>query len=91
VHDLALPRDGSASRRASDEGGAAHIDQPGTIDTGFGSMPGINQYLQLVPWLFLAFFPLFYLMASQPRKMMQYLFSAIFVAAMLSLDESGQS
>ena len=57
----------------------------------FGIMPGINQFQQLVPWLFVAFVPLFYLMASNPRKMMQYLFSAIFVAALLSLDESGQS
>ena len=53
----------------------------------FGIMPGISQYQQLIPWLCVAFFPLLYLMASKPQKMMQYLFSAIFVAALLSLDE----
>ena len=57
----------------------------------FGVMPGINQYQQLIPWLFLALFPLFYLMASKPRKVMQYLFAAIFVCAMISLDEERQS
>jgi len=57
----------------------------------FGIMPGINQFQQLIPWLFVAFFPLFYLMASKPHRMLQYLFSAIFVAALLSLDEAGQS
>jgi uncharacterized membrane protein YccC len=57
----------------------------------FVIMPRYSQFLQLIPWLFLAFFPLFYLMASNPRKMMQYLFAAIFVAALPSYDESGQS
>jgi uncharacterized membrane protein YccC len=57
----------------------------------FGVMPGINQYTQLIPWIFLALFPLFYLMASKPRKIMQYLFAAIFVCAMILLDEERQS
>ncbi|MHC4689835.1 MAG: FUSC family protein [Planctomycetota bacterium] len=57
----------------------------------FGIMPGINQYPQLIPWLFLALFPLFYLMASKPRKIMQYLFAAIFVCALINLDEERQS
>ena len=57
----------------------------------FGIMPGINQYQQLIPWLCVAFFPLFYLMASKPQKMLQYLFSAIFACALLLLDEQGQS
>jgi uncharacterized membrane protein YccC len=57
----------------------------------FGIMPRISTFPQLVPWLIVAFFPLFYLMASKPQKTMQYLFAAIFVAALPSLDESGQS
>ena len=57
----------------------------------FGIMPRINQFQHLIPWLFVAFFPLFYLMASQPRKVMQYLFAAIFIAALPSYGESGQS
>ena len=57
----------------------------------FGIMPGINQYQQLIPWLCVAFFPLFYLMASKPQRMLQYLFSAIFACALLLLDEQGQS
>jgi hypothetical protein len=57
----------------------------------FGIMPRISTFPQLVPWLIAAFFPLFYLMASKPQKTMQYLFAAIFVAALPSLDESGQS
>ena len=209
VRDLARPRDGTASPRASDGGAAAHIDQPGTLDTAFaamlagslhdlarqvskvratlagvedpeqvppprpappresfsltsvksrkaaggglvilllgwfyiqtqwpmglmlgmvfatiaialgalvplilvgrqlllslvigaaiaaplyfGIMPGISQYQQLIPWLCVALFPLLYMMASKPQKMIQYLFSAIFVIALLSLDEEGQS
>lgn len=57
----------------------------------FGIMPGISQYQQLIPWLCVALFPLLYMMASKPQKMIQYLFSAIFVIALLSLDEEGQS
>ena len=38
VRDLARPRDGTASPRASDGGAAAHIDQPGTLDTAFAAM-----------------------------------------------------
>ena len=58
----------------------------------FGVMPGISQYEQLIPWLCVALFPLLYLIASSnPRTMIQYLFSAIFVIALLSLDEEGQS
>ncbi len=209
VRDLARPRDGTASPRASDGGAAAHIDQPGTIDTAFaamlagslrdlarqvskvratlagvedpeqappprpapphksfsltsvksrkaaggglvilllgwfyiqtqwpmglmlgmvfatiaialgalvplilvgrqllfslvigaaiaaplyfGIMPRIDQYEQLIPWLCVALFPLLYMMASKPQKMIQYLFAAIFVIALLSLDEEGQS
>jgi uncharacterized membrane protein YccC len=209
VRDLARPRDGTASPRASDGGAAAHIDQPGTLDTAFaamlagslrdlarqvskvratlagvedpeqvppprpappresfsltsvksrkaagsglvilllgwfyiqtqwpmglmlgmvfatiaialgalvplilvgrqlllslvigaaiaaplyfGIMPGISQYQQLIPWLCVALFPLLYMMASKPQKMIQYLFSLIFVIALLGLDEEGQS
>ena len=57
----------------------------------FGIMPGIDRYQQLIPWLCVAFFPLFYLMASKPQKMLQYLFAAIFVCALLLLDEERQS
>ena len=57
----------------------------------FGIMPRISEYQQLIPWIVVAFFPLLYLMASKPRKTMQYLFAAIFVAALPSIDESGQS
>ena len=55
-------------------------------------MPGISQYAQLIPWLCIAFLPLLYLIASSsPRTKIQYLFAAIFVIALLSLDEEGQS
>ena len=55
-------------------------------------MPGISQYEQLIPWLCIALFPLLYLIArANPKNMIQYLFSAIFVIALLSLDEEGQS
>jgi len=216
VRDLALPRDGTASARASDGGAAAHIDQPGTLDTAhaamlagslrdlarqvskaratlagvedpeqvppprpappresfsltsvkshnaagaglvilllgwffiqtqwpqgltlgmlfatiainiifalrafgvvvpflmlarwlllslltgvaiaaplyFGIMPGIDQYQQLIPWLCVALFPLLYMMASKPQKLIQYLFSAIIVIALLGLDEERQA
>ena len=57
----------------------------------FGIMPGISQYQQLIPWLCVALFPLLYMMASKPQKILQYLFSAIFVIALLGLDEEGQS
>ena len=57
----------------------------------FGIMPGISQYQQLIPWLCVALFPLFYLMASKPQKLIQYLFSAIIVIALLGLDEERQS
>jgi uncharacterized membrane protein YccC len=57
----------------------------------FGIMPGISHYQQLIPWLCVALFPLLYMMASKPQKTIQYLFSAIFVIALLSLDEEGQS
>jgi hypothetical protein len=57
-----------------------------------GIMPGISQYEQLIPWLCVALFPLLYLIASaNPKTTIQYLFSAIFVIALLSLDEEGQS
>jgi uncharacterized membrane protein YccC len=55
-------------------------------------MPGISQYTQLIPWICIAFLPLLYLMASSsPRTKLQYLFAAIFIIALLSLDEEGQS
>ena len=58
----------------------------------FGIMPGIDQYGQLIPWLCLALFPLLYLIASaNPKTTIQYLFSTIFVIALLSLDEESQS
>ena len=58
----------------------------------FGIMPGIDQYGQLIPWLCLALFPLLYLIAvANPKTTIQYLFAAIFVIALLSLDEEGQS
>jgi len=58
----------------------------------FGIMPGISQYEQLIPWLCVALIPLLYLIASAtPQTKIQYLFSAIFVIALLSLDEEGQS
>ena len=57
----------------------------------FGIMPRISEYQQLIPWIVVAFFPLMYLIDSQPRKTMQYLFAAIFVAALPSIDESRQS
>jgi hypothetical protein len=56
-----------------------------------GIMPRIDRYEQLIPWLCVALFPLLYLIASRPQSMIQYLFSAIFVIALLSLDEEGQS
>jgi uncharacterized membrane protein YccC len=55
-------------------------------------MPGISQYAQLIPWLCIVFVPLLYLIASSgPQTKIQYLFSAICVIALLSLDEEGQS
>ncbi len=57
----------------------------------FGIMPGISHYEELIPWLCVALFPLLYMVASKPQKMLQYLFSAIFVIALLGLDEQGQS
>ncbi len=57
----------------------------------FGIMPGIDQYQQLIPWLCVALFPLLYMMASKPQKIIQYLFSAIIVIALLGLDEERQS
>ncbi len=57
----------------------------------FGIMPRIDRYEQLIPWLCLALFPLVYLIASRPQIKIQTLFSAIFVIALLSLDEEGQS
>jgi hypothetical protein len=58
----------------------------------FGIMPRINQYEQLIPWLCVALFPLLYLIArANPKNKIQYLFSAIFVIALLSLDEESQS
>jgi hypothetical protein len=56
-----------------------------------GIMPRISQYEQLIPWLCVALFPLLYLTASRPQAKIQFLFSAIFVIALLSLDEEGQS
>ena len=56
----------------------------------FGIMPGISQYQQLIPWLCVALFPLLYMMASKPQKLIQYLFSAIIVIALLGLDEERQ-
>jgi hypothetical protein len=57
-----------------------------------GIMPGISQYEQLIPWLCVALFPLLYLVAgANPQTKIQYLFSAMFVIALLSLDEEGQS
>ena len=58
----------------------------------FVIMPGISQYEQLIPWLCVVLIPLLYLIASAtPQTKIQYLFSAIFVIALLSLDEEGQS
>ena len=57
----------------------------------FGIMPRINQYEQLIPWLCVALFPLLYLISSRPQIKIQALFSAIFVIALLSLDEESQS
>jgi len=57
----------------------------------FGIMPGIDQYQQLIPWLCVALFPLLYMMASKPQKIIQYVFSAIIVIALLGLDEERQS
>jgi hypothetical protein len=57
-----------------------------------GIMPRLSQYEQLIPWLFVALFPLLYLIArANPKNKIQYLFSAIFVIALLSLDEESQS
>ncbi len=57
-----------------------------------GILPRISQYEQLIPWLCVALFPLLYLTAcSNPKNKIQYLFSAIFVIALLSLDEESQS
>ena len=57
----------------------------------FGIMPGISQFQQLIPWLCVALFPLLYMMASKPQKIIQYLFSAIIFIALLGLDEERQS
>jgi uncharacterized membrane protein YccC len=57
----------------------------------FGIMPRINQYEQLIPWLCVALFPLLYMTMSRPQSKIQFLFSAIFVIALLSLDEESQS
>jgi len=55
-------------------------------------MPGISQYLQLIPWLCIVFVPILYKMAtSPPPAMIRYLFTGIFVLALLSLDEEQQS
>jgi uncharacterized membrane protein YccC len=57
----------------------------------FGIMPRIDQYEQLIPWLCVALFPLLYLTLSRPRSKIQFLFAAIFVIALLGLDEESQS
>jgi len=57
-----------------------------------GIMPHIDQYAQLIPWLCVAFLPLLYLQTSKnPRTMKMLLFSSIFLAALLMLDEERQS
>jgi uncharacterized membrane protein YccC len=57
-----------------------------------GIMPRISEYEQLIPWLCVALLPLLYLMSSaNPQTQIQSLFSAIFVIALLSLDETSQS
>ncbi len=56
-----------------------------------GIMPRISQYEQLIPWLCVALFPLLYMTMSRPKRKIQFLFSAIFVLALLSLDEEDQS
>jgi hypothetical protein len=57
-----------------------------------GIMPRLSRYEELIPWLCVALLPLLYLIAGDnPKNKIQYLFSAIFVIALLSLDEESQS
>lgn len=58
----------------------------------FGIMPGIDRYVNLVPWLVVVFVPLFYLIQSpNPKTSMMLLFSTMFVIILMSLAEQGQS
>jgi hypothetical protein len=55
-------------------------------------MPGINQFAQLIPWLFLVFVPLLYVQTSRnPKITIGSLFTSIFVIILLSFDEQRQS
>ena len=56
-----------------------------------GVMPRISQYEQLIPLLCVALFPLLYMTMSRPQSTVMFLFSTIFVIALLSLDEENQS
>jgi hypothetical protein len=58
----------------------------------FGIMPRIDQYVELIPWLCIAFLPLLYLQSSpNPKTVIQMVFTSIFLIALLSLDEEKQS
>ena len=54
----------------------------------FGVMPRIDRYVELIPWLCIAFLPLLYIQTSRNPKTM---ILAVFLIALLSLDEERQS
>jgi uncharacterized membrane protein YccC len=58
----------------------------------FGIMPRIDRYVELIPWLCIAFLPLLYMQTSRnPKTMILAIFSSIFLIILLSLDEERQS
>jgi len=58
----------------------------------FGIMPRIDRYVELIPWLCIAFLPLLYMQTSRnPKIMIIAIFSSIFLIILLSLDEENQA
>jgi len=58
----------------------------------FGVMPRIDRFVELIPWLCIAFLPLLYLQTSRnPKTMILAIFSSIFLIILLSLDEENQA
>jgi len=57
----------------------------------FGIMPRLDRFVELIPWLFIAFLPLLYMQTSRnPKTMILAIFSSIFLIILLSLDEENQ-
>ena len=58
----------------------------------FGIMPRLDRFVELIPWLFIAFLPLLYMQTSRnPKTMILAIFSSIFLIILLSLDEENQA